>query len=159
MQLDVYELVRGDHECLDGTLRALMQRGASDEALRALLGVLRHALAVHVEAEAAVLRLLITNVRGPRVVYMLAAQTRAEHIDQLIAVDDLARVRPGSSEWYERVDALRVRIRDHSRDADIASSTFRYHVPSEVQSLLTTRYAHAREQARAARMHPTDLAN
>ncbi|HTL36583.1 MAG TPA: hypothetical protein VL326_25795 [Kofleriaceae bacterium] len=155
----MYELVRDDHDSLDGTLRALLQRGASDDALRALLGVLRHALAVHVEAEAAVLRLLVANVRGPRVVHMLAAQTRAEHIDQLIAVDDLARVQPGSSEWYELIGALRGHIRDHSRHAELASSTFRYHVPFGIQSLLTARYAHAREQARAARMHPTDSSN
>lgn len=159
MQLDVYGLVRDDHDCLDDALGALLQRGASDEALRALLGVLRYALAVHIEAEAAVLRLLVTNVRGPRVLYMLAAQTRAAHIDQLIAVDDLARMRPGSSEWYELIGALRVRIRDHSRHADVASETFRYHVPSGVRALLTTRYAHAREQACAARMRPPDLAN
>lgn len=150
MTLDVWGLVRADHEDLDRALVAMVDPATRPKELTNLLEVFRLALAVHTAAEAAVLDLLLSRMRAPRALGMLATQTRAEHVAQRTAAEALMGVRPASLDWYQHALQLRVLFVDHTFRADHARWTLLDHVPAEVRRTLASEYATERMRVLAS---------
>jgi hypothetical protein len=150
MTLDVWGLVRGDHDDLDRALTAMVDPATPPKELANLLEVFRLALAVHAAAESAVFDLLLTRVHAPRTLGMLATQTRVEHVAQRMAADALHGVRPASLDWYEHALQLRVLVVDHALRANHTRWTLLDHVPAEVRRALASEYATERMRVLAS---------
>lgn len=150
MTLDVWGLVRSDHEDLDRALTAMVDPATRPKELANLLEVFRLALAVHTAAEAAVLDLLLSRVRAPRTLGMLATQTRVEHVAQRMAAETLLGVRPASLDWYHHALELRVLVVDHAFRANHTRWTLLDHVPADVRRTLASEYATERMRVLAS---------
>lgn len=154
---DVSALVRRDHDDLDLALAAMVDTRTPPDELALLVDVCRLALAVHVSAQATVMRALIHTLGEPAVLCTLVAEARREHGGQQVALDRLASLPAGSDGWYARALELRVDVLDHAARAELARWTLQDHVPRGLRRALAADYATERLRV-LARTSPVALA-
>lgn len=130
MRLDLYELVKQDHDYIDRLLSEMLDPVTAPKELSNLLEMVQLALAVHTAAQTMLLDQVLALASPPSLaLYSIADEQRIDHATQRFAAQALQRVRPGSIAWFGAVQELRAGMLDHSAYAIELAWLLRDHVP------------------------------
>jgi hypothetical protein len=146
---DLAALLRRDHDDLAVALTWMLDPATTERRLRDALDWLRLGLAVHAAAEARVLGELVRLQPLPAV-RAIAIRARRDHVAQQDAVDLLACLDVGSSEWYDGVSWLREQLGDHALRCDALPGELCSCVPARLFARLPARFATERMRMFAA---------
>ena len=148
MTADLLTLLRRDHDELGRALAVMVEPRSSDRDLCDAIGSVHLGLAVHTEAERAMLRAALESAHPPGSVYELCAQVVGAHLSQERALASLDNARRGTAAWRELAAQLRS-LFDHHDEHEFAQviPALRESLSNEAYGALAGSYASARLRA------------
>lgn len=120
---------------------AMLEPSTPRRELASLLDVFRLGLAIHLVAEARVLRTLVSLVRPPPALRLQIDQLRTEHTLQQTIAERMVAIEAGSDAWLLSALELRVSVLDHAKREEYLRTSLDDHVPSPMTKGLVAQYA------------------
>jgi hemerythrin superfamily protein len=113
--VDIYSLVKRDHEEVAGLFRRLKAAEGFSETSEQLLAQLREALELHAHAEERVWYPALQEAEGTQ---ELVEEALADHALIQELLDELAASRLDDEAWHEKLEGLEEHVEDHIEEEE-----------------------------------------
>jgi hypothetical protein len=150
LTVDIFTLMRRDHDDIDRGFAAMASAGTSVQDLGSLVEVVRLALSVHSAAQAKVMETLLSAIPRSPWIDDVVTRARTEHIAQRVQCDKLTAIEPGTNQWYEQAIELRAVMLHHVAHSEQSHRKLRDEIPVELRRRLASEYATERMRVLAS---------